>query len=70
MKINWLKKLFKKQKSNTPPTKVVKVEITYPYYVDITKIININVPIGLSEENEDKYINELIERDYAYLYGV
>ena len=55
--------------SNFDTTKVVKVKITYPYYEDIIEEVSINVPIGLSEEDEDKFIDEVIERDYAYLYG-
>jgi hypothetical protein len=55
--------------SNFDATKVVKVKITYPYYEDIIEEVCINVPIGLNGEDEDKYIDEIIERDYAYLYG-
>ena len=55
--------------SNFDTTKVVKVKITYPYYEDIIEEVSINVPIGLNGEDEDKYIDEIIERDYAYLYG-
>jgi hypothetical protein len=55
--------------SNFDTTKVVKVKITYPYYEDIIEEVSINVPIGLNEEDEYKLIDEVIERDYAYLYG-
>lgn len=50
-------------------TKVVKVKITYSSYEDITDEVDINVPIGLSEEEENKHIDEIIERDYYWLYG-
>lgn len=50
--------------------KIVKVKIKYPYqFEDIVEEVDINVPIGLSEEDEDKFIDGVIERDYAYLYG-
>jgi hypothetical protein len=77
--IKFIRNLFKSRKqqcnipvvidSNFDTTKIVKVKITYPYYEDINEEVSINVPIGLSEEDEDKYIDEVIERDYAYLYG-
>ena len=56
--------------SNFDKTKIVKVKIKYPYqFEDIVEEVDIDVPIGLSEEDEDKFINDVIERDYAYLYG-
>jgi hypothetical protein len=52
------------------PSKIVKVKITYPcQFDDIVKEIDINVPIGLSEEDEYNFIDDVIERDYSYLYG-
>jgi hypothetical protein len=50
-------------------TKIVKVKITYPYYEDIIEYVNINVPIELNEEDKNKFIAQVIEQDYAYLYG-
>lgn len=55
--------------SNFDTTKVIKVKITYPYYKDIIETVDINVPIGLNEEDENRYIDEIIERDHVYLYG-
>lgn len=56
--------------SNFDKTKIVKVKIKYPcQFEDIVEEVDINVPVGLLEEDEDKFIDDVIERDYAYLYG-
>ena len=53
-----------------PKTKVVKIKISYPdQYENIIEEVSIDVPIGLSEEDEDKFIDEVVDRDYRFLYG-
>lgn len=50
--------------------KKVEIKITYPSFMeDIVETVTIDVPMGLTEEEEDKFIDEVVERDYAYLYG-
>jgi len=49
--------------------KTIKIIIKWPYIDDIIEEHDIEVPIGLSEEEENKYIDDIIERDYAHLYG-
>ena len=61
---------FTKEQEERVDMKIVKVKIKYPYqFEEIVEEVDINVPIGLSEEEEDKFIDDVIERDYAYLYG-
>lgn len=49
--------------------KTIKVKVTlHDFSEDITEILPINVPDGLSEEEENKLIKEKVE-DFKFNYG-
>ena len=51
-------------------SKIVKVEITYPSFIDdIKEVVDISVPCNLTEQEENLYIQNIIDNDYAFLYG-
>ncbi len=45
-------------------TKVIKVKISHPGPFDDTEIVEINVPTGLTEEEEDNFIDDYIENNH------
>lgn len=51
-------------------TKIVKVKIRYEsFYEDIIEDVGISVPCDLSQEEEDAYIQNVVDDNYAFLYG-
>ena len=49
-------------------TKVVRIEIIYPNYIPDTEEVDIVVPVDLTEEEENKYIDQIVQRDYKTWY--
>ena len=50
-------------------TKIVEVAVTFPYYEDIVGKFDVPVPMGLSEEEENKFINEYVDNKLYLLNG-
>jgi hypothetical protein len=59
-----MKNLFNWLFGSSKKTKVVKIKITYPNYFDDSEEVDVVVPVGLSEEDENIFINEIVENDY------
>lgn len=57
---------------NKPNTKTVKIKVTFrSQFEDIIEYVNVeNVPIGMTQEQEDEFINNYLEvSGISYMYG-
>jgi len=76
--MHWLENILKKKKPLSTiekgqsylTTKNVKIKITYRNFLeDIIEEVSVQVPVNLTEEEENKFIDNFVDNNYSFLYG-
>ena len=81
--MNWIQKLFRRKNINEPKDsalnkrnveiinfKNVMIQMRWPTYGgDLIETDTVKVPIGLTEDEEKKFIDEYVWDNWYFLYG-